>query len=183
MDLAWDPQGRPPRRSGRIALVPSAGSSLVAGAKNFRPNPASTGKPAAMKQEPNHRRQACTAGATPGCRTPAPTTCINGWATGIPVAPAESLSASGGQGQAPAHPPGPSPRTSVLRWQVLGIIDEVLNNADTPAEARSGLLRRLQGVSRPARGSAVGTPAGPRRTGTLLLKQPSGQHAPERFPQ
>jgi hypothetical protein len=32
----------------------------------------------------------------------------------------------------------------VLRWQVLGIIDEVLNNADTLPEARSGLLARIQ---------------------------------------
>ncbi|WP_181038477.1 hypothetical protein [Arthrobacter sp. ZGTC131] len=33
---------------------------------------------------------------------------------------------------------------SVLRWQVLKIIGDVIGNVDTPTEARTGLLRRLQ---------------------------------------
>jgi hypothetical protein len=33
---------------------------------------------------------------------------------------------------------------SVLRWQVLKIIDEVFDNADTTLEARRGLLERLR---------------------------------------
>jgi hypothetical protein len=136
---------RTPKAGPLAALVASTSSPVPApGARNFRPNPASTGNPAAMKQEHGHRRQTSTAGTTRGCWRPAQTACINGWVTGIAVAPIGSSPASGHPPKLSVRPPGTTPRTSVLRWQVLGIIDEVLNNADTLPEARSGLLARIQ---------------------------------------
>ncbi|MFF2318256.1 hypothetical protein ACFVTE_18560 [Arthrobacter sp. NPDC058097] len=39
---------------------------------------------------------------------------------------------------------------TVLRWQVLKIINDVFDNADTTLEARTGLLQRLrENIDRP----------------------------------
>lgn len=115
-------------------------------ARNLRVIPASSREPAAMRQEHGHGTTACTAGGdTRGCRTPAPQRCVNRRAKGGPVARSESSRPYDGQRPAPVHTPVTAPaRVSILRWQVLAIIGDVIGNVDTPSETRTGLLRRLQ---------------------------------------
>lgn len=61
------------------------------------------------------------------------------------MALSESFPPSDGHRQAMAYTRGTLPaRPSILRLQVLEIIDEVINDADTMPEARRGLLLRLQ---------------------------------------
>jgi len=98
-----------------------------------------------MRQENGHGITACTAVDARGCRTPIQSTCMHGRMNGRSMALSESFPPSDGHRQAMAYTRGTLPaRPSILRLQVLEIIDEVINDADTMPEARRGLLLRLQ---------------------------------------